>query len=191
MNQYSHKNKKSSQTSSPITANPKRTLEWTTTINQDMSNKIMSQIRTLLKRDSSEDINLIITSPGGPTGVSLSFFDLMTKVVRPNLCTIGSGDVDSAAIIIFLAGKKRILTKNTTLLLHLAGRTFSNSKRLTTVEMSSILKEDTLKDRQYASVLAQASGGKLSQYKALKLMEKGVVLEPKDAVRYGLAHKII
>ncbi|MDO8495416.1 MAG: ATP-dependent Clp protease proteolytic subunit [bacterium] len=183
--------KKYSRNSSFPKTNLERTVEWTGSIDQEMSNKISSKIKTLIRKDPHQNINLIITSPGGPTGVGMSFYDLMTKVIRPNLCTIGSGDVDSAAIIVFLAGQKRILTKNTTLLLHKAGRTFNSSKRFTTTEISSILKEDTLKDNQYAALLAQASKGKLSHARALRFMEKGMVLEPKEALRFGLADQII
>lgn len=181
---------KNSQTSSSST-DLKRTVEWTGSISQESSNKVSAKIKSLMKKDPKKNINLIITSPGGPTGVGMSFYDLMTKVIRPNLCTIGSGDVDSAAVIVFLAGRERILTANTTLLIHMAGRVFNTPKRFTTTEISSILKEDTLKDQQYATVLSQASGGKLSYSKALSLMGKAVVLEPKDAIRFGLAHKII
>jgi ATP-dependent protease ClpP protease subunit len=169
----------------------KRTVEWTGVVDQEMSDKVSSKIRSLMKKDPSGKINLLITSPGGPTGVSMSFYDLMTKIIKPKLCTIGSGDVDSAAVIVFLAGKKRILTQNTTLLLHMAGRTFSTTKRFTATEINSMLQEDRLKDKQYAYVLAQSSGGKLSTSQALKLMEKGTVLEPKDALRLGLAHQVI
>lgn len=181
----------SSQTSSSIKADPKRTVEWSGSITQEMSTKVSSKIKSLLNKDPDKDINLIITSPGGPTGIGMSFYDLMTKVIRPNLCTIGSGDVDSAAVIVFLAGRRRILTQNTTLLLHMAGRTFNSSKRFTTTEISSILREDTLKDKQYATILANASRGKLSYSKALKLMQNAIVLEPKEALKYGLADEII
>src|SRR5262245_21999323 len=79
-----------------------RMVEWTGSINQETSDKVSSQIKTLMQKDPARHIELLITSPGGPTGVGMSFYDLMTKVIRPRLHTIGSGDVDSAAIMVFL-----------------------------------------------------------------------------------------
>src|SRR3989338_11479148 len=94
--------------------------------------------------------SLVVNSYGGPTGVGMSFYDAVESWLRPNLTTVGSGDVDSSGIIVFLSGEKRYLTKNTTLLFHLAGRTFSTEKRFSTADLENILKEDKLKDYQYA-----------------------------------------
>lgn len=183
--------KKPSKKKAFLMPNFTRTVEWTGNINQPMSDRVSAKIRSFMKKDPKDNIALFITSPGGPTGVGMSFYDLMTKVIRPNLYTIGSGDVDSAAVIVFLAGRHRLLTANTTLLLHMAGRTFNSSKRFTTTEISSILQEDILKDKQYATVLSRASRGKLTYSRAVRMMEKGVVLEPRDAIRFGLADHIL
>src|SRR6201999_4389177 len=101
---------------------------------------------------------LFITSPGGPTGTAMSFYDTIRHVLKPNLVTIGSGDVDSSGIIIFLSGTRRYMTSRTTLLLHPAGRVFGN-QRFTTKEMEAMLAEDRMKDQQYASLIAQNSHG--------------------------------
>jgi ATP-dependent protease ClpP protease subunit len=138
-----------------------------------------------------ETINLVVTSHGGPTGIGMSFYDTMRSVYRPNLCTIGSGDVDSSGIIVFLAGNERYITPNTTLLLHLAGRVFDTPKRFTTPEMESIVKEDKLKDFQYASVIADRSEGKLTVQEVLDLMAHNTVLTPSEAVELGIAHSIL
>jgi ATP-dependent protease ClpP protease subunit len=116
---------------------------------------------------------------------------MMRRVYHANICTIGTGDVDSSGIIIFLSGKKRLLTPNTTLLLHLAGRVFDHSRRFTTHDLEYMMKEDKLKDYQYASVISEESGGKLTVQKVLDLMANNTVLTPTEAVSLGLAHGII
>jgi ATP-dependent Clp protease, protease subunit len=121
----------------------------------------------------------------------MSFYDSMRSVYKPHLNTIGSGDVDSSGVIVFLAGNQRFITPNTTLLLHLAGRTFETPKRLTTPEMESIIKEDKIKDFQYASVIASQSNGKLTVQKVLDLMSANTVLNAQDAVDLGIAHTIL
>src|SRR6185369_9557764 len=108
-------------------------------------------------------------------------------VLKPRLMTIGAGDVDSSGIIVFLAGQKRYLTKNTTLLLHLAGRVFESFRRFSTADMEAMLREDKLKDFHYASVVSESSGGILSPERVLAMMAANKLLTPEEAVRFGLA----
>ena len=170
---------------------PHRTITWIGGVHGGILADITEQIQNLLLQDSSEEINLIVTSHGGPTGIGMSFYDSMRSVYKPYLNTIGSGDVDSSGILIFLAGQKRFITQNTTMLLHLAGRTFETAKRFTTPDMESMIKEDKMKDFQYASVISERSQGKLTVTEVLDLMARNTVLTPSDAVDMGLAHAII
>jgi ATP-dependent Clp protease protease subunit len=170
---------------------PQRTLQWIGGVNGSILADIVDRIQCLLIENATEPIHLVVTSHGGPTGIGMSFYDSMRSVYRPTLYTIGSGDVDSSGIIIFLTGERRYITPNTTLLLHLAGRTFDTPKRLTTPEMESIIKEDKLKDFQYASVIADRSNGKLTIQKVLDLMANNTVLTPSEAVELGLADAIL
>jgi ATP-dependent Clp protease protease subunit len=179
-----------SQVLTPV-FNSERTLQWIGGVNGGVLADITDRIQSLMLDNPLEPINLVVTSHGGPTGIGMSFYDTMKSVFKPNLCTIGSGDVDSSGIIVFLAGKKRYITPNTTLLLHLAGRVFDTPKRFTTPEMESIVKEDKLKDFQYASVIAESSDGKLTAKKVLELMAHNTVLTPTEAVEYGIAHSIL
>lgn len=167
-----------------------RTLHWMGSVNHDSYMRITGAIKDLLVEDRDKQINLLVTSPGGPTGVAMSFFDLMRNIYRPNLQTVGSGDVDSAGVILFLAGERRLITSNTTMLLHLAGRTFDGGRRFSTADMESMLKEDSLKDWQYASVVATVSG-KLSVEEVLDLMRKNTVLTATEAVELGIAHQVL
>jgi ATP-dependent protease ClpP protease subunit len=121
----------------------------------------------------------------------MSFYDTLRHIVKPNLITIGSGDVDSSGIIIFLTGDIRYVTPNTTLLLHPAGRTFDGSQRYTTLEVEAMLAEDRLKDQQYATVVAERSNGKLNTEQVLEMMRKHTILSPIDLVSYGLAHAVL
>jgi ATP-dependent Clp protease protease subunit len=170
---------------------PHRTIQWIGGVSGTILADITEQIQSLVLDNPTEPINLVVTSHGGPTGIGMSFYDTMRSVYKPNLNTIGSGDVDSSGIIVFMAGNTRFITPNTTLLLHLAGRTFDTPKRLTTPEMESIIKEDKLKDFQYASVIADRSNGKLTVQKVLDLMGNNTVLSASEAVELGLAHAIL
>ena len=172
-------------------ARPERTIEWLGGVNYENLEKILSSIKAFLENDQNDEIHLMVNSYGGATGVGMSFYDAVKSWMRPKLVTIGSGDVDSSGIIVFLAGEKRYLTKNTTLLFHLAGRTFTEGKRYSTADMENMLKEDRLKDYQYACVVSDATNGRSSPEKILELLAHNTVFTSEEAVSMGLAHKVL
>lgn len=170
---------------------PARSVEYFGIVNYATTERVIEEITDLVLHDPHEEICLSVTCAGGPTGTAMSFYDHMRYILKPRLVTIGSGDVDSSGIIIFLAGEKRFLTKNTTLLLHRAGRVFEGGKRLTASELEAMVREDNLKDYQYASVLSERSNGRLTTERALQLMESNTILTPVEMVSYGLADFIL
>jgi ATP-dependent Clp protease protease subunit len=170
---------------------PARTLEWLGGVTYNNLENTLAGIKRLIAEDSKEEIQLLISSFGGATGIGMTFYDTIRALWKPNLCTIGSGDVDSSGIIVFLSGQKRFLTPNTTMLLHLGGRTFDKEKRFSTLDMENMLKEDRLKDLHYASVISEATNGKHSTEKIMKLMAQNTILTAEEAVNMGLAHRVL
>ncbi len=171
--------------------NLSRTIEWFGGVNHENLRTVMGRVKECLIENSQAELQLLINSHGGTTGIAMSFYDTMRTLLKPRLTTIGSGDVDSSGIIIFLSGEKRYLTKNTTLLFHLAGRVFGTEKRFSTADLEDMLKEDKLKDYQYACVVSDATAGRYSPEKVLDLMKKNTVLTADEAVSLGIAHKVI
>ena len=171
--------------------NTDRSVHWLGSVNYEALTKTSSKIKEMYEIDHKAEITLFVSSPGGASGIAMSFYDTMTKFLKPKLQTIGSGDVDSSGIIIFLSGEKRILTENTTMLLHLAGRTFDPAKRYTTVDLEAIIREDRLKDYQYACIVADRSNGRLTPDKVLEMMSRNTVLTPTEAVNFGIAHEVL
>jgi ATP-dependent Clp protease, protease subunit len=171
--------------------NAERSIEWLGGVNYDNLERVLGKMKELLSDNPHEEIQLMVNSYGGATGIGMNFYDAVNSIYKANLTTIGSGDVDSSGITVFLAGRKRYLTKNTTLLLHLAGRTFAAEKRFSTMDMENMLKEDKLKDYQYACVVSDASEGRYSPEKVLEMMRNNTVLTAEEAVSMGLAHKVL
>jgi len=167
-----------------------RTVHWMGGVSHANFLDVMDEIKGLMSRPL-EPINLIVTSAGGPTGIAMSFYDSMRKMYRPYLRTVGSGDVDSSGVIVFLSGTERYITSNTTMLLHLAGRMFDGSRRYTVPDMEAIIKEDKLKDFQYASVIAENSDGRLTASRVLDMMAANTILTSLEAVELGIAHKVL
>lgn len=170
---------------------PERMVEYLGMVNYATCERVIEEIRQLLQEDAAQNINLLVTCAGGPSGTAMGFYDTVRSVLKPNLTTIGSGDVDSSGVIIFLAGDTRYVTKNTTLLFHMAGGCFEGSKRYTTSEIDAILREYRLKDFQYASIVAERSNGRLTSEQVLSMMEKNTILTPLELVSYGLADAIV
>lgn len=172
-------------------AHPERTVEWLGGVDFENLEKVLKRIKELVAEDPADEIHLMVNSYGGPTGVGMSFYDAVRTWLKPRLLTIGSGYVDSSGIIVFLAGEKRYLTKNTTLLFHLAGRTFEANKRFSTADMEDMLKEDKVKDYQYACVVSDATEGHYSPQDILDIMAKNTVFTAEEAVNMGLAHRVL
>lgn len=170
---------------------PERTIEWLGGVNYDNERQATQRLRELMMEDGDEEICLVINSYGGATAIGLSFHDVVKSVLKPNLVTVGSGEVDSSGLLVFLAGSKRYLTKNTTMLLHLGGRTLEDSQRFSTAEIEGMLKEMRLKDYQYACLAADATEGRCTPERLLELMSKDTILSAEEAVNLGLAHKVL
>ena len=167
-----------------------RTIRYIGGVTRIMNERIVSQLEKLLNKSETDEIAMFITSPGGASGAAMSFYDTVRHILKPRLVTIGSGEVDSSGIIIFLSGTRRFVTKRTTFLFHPAGRIFGNP-RYTTSEMAAMLEEDRLKDRHYASVVSENSKGKLTVEDVLLMMEQHTVLSAEDFVAAGLADEVL
>lgn len=178
-------------TSAKFSVRPERTLEWLGGVTYANLERVLRLVKELLIAHPEEEMALLVSSYGGATGIGMSFYDAATTWLKPNLVTIGSGDVDSSGIIVFLAGKKRFVTKNTTMLLHLAGRTLEQGKRISSADLDAMLKEDKLKDYQYACVVSDATRGKYAPEEILEMMAHNTILTAQEAVNMGLAHAIL
>ncbi len=175
---------------SSTTIDPQFLIEYLGGVTYATNENVLGAIKDHMRITPGETLTMLVTSAGGPSGTAMSFYDTIRTILKPKLVTIGSGDVDSSGIIIFLSGKTRFVTPHTTLLFHPAGRMFSADKRYTATEMAAMLAEDELKDAQYASIVAENSHGHLSTDDVLELMETHTVLTPSDLVAYGLADGI-
>jgi ATP-dependent protease ClpP protease subunit len=171
--------------------NPDRMVEYLGPITMATNEHVLRDIKDMIASSSHEQIILAITSPGGSSGTAMSLYDLLRSVLKPNLTTIGSGEVDSSAVLIFLAGDTRFVTKHTTMLFHLAGRIFKNDQRFTASEIEAMAREDRLKDEFYAEIVANRSHRALSKKQVLELMSENAVLGPEELISYRLADAIL
>jgi ATP-dependent protease ClpP protease subunit len=170
---------------------PHTVLEYFGVVNYATNARVIAEIKEHLAQDPETELTLLVTSPGGPSGTAMSFYDTMRSILKPRLTTIAMGDVDSSGIIIFLAADTRLVSKHTTLLLHPGGRTFDPSKRYTAAEIAAMAKEDQLKDEQYADIVASHSRGRLTKGQVLTFMECHTVLSAQRLLELGLSDGLI
>jgi ATP-dependent Clp endopeptidase proteolytic subunit ClpP len=134
-----------------------------------------------------QHIDLIINSNGGSSWSTFAIVNMMEWSKIP-INTIGLGIIASGAFVIFIAGNKRILTQTSCILSH----RFSSSNHGNY--------SDLIADRKYEDRLHNTMVNHYMKYTKLKtkkdiekhlLKDTDVWLTPKEAVKFGIADKVI
>ncbi len=89
-------------------------------IELEMIPEVVKQLDGAMFELSSEDVQIYITSNGGDAYAGLGLYDVLSKYTKlgVHINTVAIGSCSSAALLPFLAGKKRTISKNTTLTTH-------------------------------------------------------------------------
>jgi ATP-dependent Clp protease protease subunit len=87
--------------------------------NQDMADLVVAQLLFLETDDSGADIYMYINSPGGQITAMYAIYDTM-NYIKPDIVTIGYGQVASAGSFILTAGTKgkRYALPNCEIMIH-------------------------------------------------------------------------
>lgn len=146
---------------------------------------ISDLIGTMLARpapDVVEPANFYISSTGGDIDSAIRFFDFI-KSSDIKLNTVGYGQIDSAAVLLFLSSENRTLISDCRMRLHLPLYNGLQSQVLVAhQEMVSLFKH--LDDR-YFKIISSIIDKPIAQVK--KLYSDGTVLSPTEAQRLGFA----
>ena len=86
-------------------------------VNADSMNVLLKQLMYLEREDDSRGITLYINSPGGEVQSGLAVYD-WTRLMKAPLKTVCIGTAASMGAILFLAGKERLMTENSRLMIH-------------------------------------------------------------------------
>lgn len=135
----------------------------------------------------TKKVKFYISSTGGDMDSAYRLFDFL-KSLPIELETIGFGQVDSAAIILFLTGTNRIATKNCRFLLHEG--TFHiglPSASLHAHEESLKLFKD-LKDKNI-SIIARETGNKVTLVS--NKIAQSTIFNAEEAKKFGLVNEIV
>ena len=152
----------------------------------DMANAVVAQLLYLQSEDKEKDIYMYINSPGGDVNSMYAIYDTM-QLIKPDIHTVGIGQVCSAGSFILAAGTKgkRTALPNTDIMIH----EFSGGAQGKANDI--FLTVDRLKKLydKMATHYVKFTGQKLAKVK--KDMERDHHMSAEEAVKYGLVDKVI
>lgn len=132
-------------------------------------------------------MNLMICSQGGDLTAGFALIDVMRGSAIP-IRTIGLGQIASAGLMIFIAGKKneRILTPNTSILSH----QFSWGSFGKAHELLAVAKEFDLTTQRMISHYKKSTGMSDAKIREILLPAQDVWLSAEEAKGYGICDHV-
>jgi len=146
----------------------------------DLADSIVAQLLFLEAQDPDKDINIYINSPGGTLTSMYAIYDTM-NYIKPDIATIGYGQVMSAGSFILAAGTrgKRYALPNTDIMIHeLSGGTQGKYHDIKTVYEHVSLLYDKM-----AKHYVRMTGNTLKRIQDDMKLDK--YMTPEDAKNYG------
>lgn len=161
--------------------NKKRVIVIDHEINSDLATSVVSQMM-YLNEQSSDDIYLIIDSPGGCVNAGYRIFDYIKYACRCDVVTIASGMAASMAAFLLAAGTKgkRFATPSAEIMIHqpLGGTQGQATEMI--IAVNHILKTK----KKLTGILAEACGKDMDT--TAEDMERDYWMDAKEAKDYGI-----
>lgn len=157
-----------------------------TDVNEHTANLIVAQLLFLQSEDAKKPISLYINSPGGSVYDALAIYDTM-KYLKCDVHTYGIGVQASAAAFLLSSGTKgkRFLLPHATVMIHQP----SSGTRGKVTDQEIDLRESLRVKRLLEEIMAKNTGQKLDKIHVD--MERDFWMTAEDAVKYGVADKVI
>lgn len=159
----------------------KRTVYLIGEVNDESAISVITQLK-YLDGKSSNDINLIINSPGGSVADGLAILDVMGSL-HSDVSTIGLGQACSMGAFLLAAGThgKRFVTPNTEVMIH---QPLGGVKGQAT-DISLVAAHIEKVKNQLAAILAANCGKELSEI--TDLLERDYWMSAQQAKDFGIA----
>ena len=153
---------------------------WGSCGEKDNPDRNASEIVSALRDLTAKNLNVHINSYGGDVKEGLAIYNCI-KNCGMNVTTINDGFACSAASVIFMAGKQRVMNDASLLMIH-------NPYMMAIGNPSELRKAaDDLDVIAQASVEAYKNNSNLSEERIKELMAAETWILPEDAVEYGMA----
>lgn len=163
----------------------KRTIIIDNEINSDLASSILSQLM-YLNEQSSDDIYLIIDSPGGAVSAGYRIYDFIKYGCRCDVVTIANGVAASMGAFLLAAGTrgKRYATQSSEIMIHqpLGGTQGQATEMI--IAVNHILKTK----EKLTKILAEECGKDYET--AVADMERDHWMDAEEAKDYGIVDEI-
>lgn len=168
-----------------------RAISWMGAVDQENFNVCITQIYELCSEDPEESIELYICSQGGASSLGFALYDNVRFIQKANLKTIVLGHVASIAILIFLAGKKRYICKNSEISFHEFARHFDSNTRYNATELLGIAQGTMNTQQCFIKIVVENCSGLVTAKTVEKWMMANKTLSAEETLKYGLVHTIL
>jgi ATP-dependent Clp protease protease subunit len=155
-------------------------------VDRDLSAAVVGQLLLLEARDPKAPITVYVNCPGGDADSGFGIYDAMRMISAP-VTTVCFGLAASAAVIIFVGGKKgrRFTLPNSRFLIHQPSTYSQGAASDLEITANEIVKTRDL----YNLILSQETGR--SDKQILKDVNRDFWLTADEAVEYGLADRVV
>lgn len=157
-------------------------------ISTETSHIIVAQLLFLESENAEKDIYMYINSPGGEVVAGMSIYDTM-EFIGPDVSTIVMGQACSMGSLLAQAGApgKRLILPNARHMIHQP----SGGARGQATDMEIQVKEILSLKRSLTDIYVKHNSAGKTHKELAKDMERDYYMSAADAVKYGLADKII
>lgn len=171
-------------------ATSKRTVTlWGDPIDAATTLEIRNKITSLLKKDKNKWITLEVFSGGGDWIPGLALYHWL-HVNVPHLQTVAYGMVASMAVVVYLAGKHRVVTPDCYFILHPARDFLEEPTELDIDGYKSAARALRQMQNQYNKILLNQMDYPPKKSVLEKRIKKVTAVGPKGALKWGLAHEL-
>lgn len=163
----------------------KREIQCVGSVDGDMVNSLIAQIRYLAAEAPNEEITMYINSPGGSVPDGMALLDVMAAVPCP-IRTVCVGTAASMASLLFVCGDTRDMLEHSRLMIHdpLMQGVSGSALKIET------LTKNLLKSREaIGKIYAKVSGKPLEEIYAMTCEDTW--LDAETALDMGFADRII
>ena len=157
-------------------------------VHDQMANLIVAQLLFLESEDSAKDIQLYVNSPGGSVTAGMAIYDTM-QFIKPDVSTIVMGQACSMGSLLAQAGAKdkRYILPNARHMIHQP----SGGARGQATDMMIQVQEIMTMKRNLTRIYEKHNSAGKTFDELMNDMERDNFMSANEAVKYGLADKII
>lgn len=169
----------------------KRTVSlWGDNVTIYETGKIIEKFASILADDRDKWITFNIYSTGGLCTAGFALLDWLLANV-PNLQTVALGEVNSMAVILFLAGKHRVVARNCTFFLHPVANSYQKEATLNSADHFNAIKGLEKTQKQYIDILSSRLSAQVPRKKLKSAIKNTATLSAKKVIKWGIAHEMM